>query len=131
MKKVSVIVAAFVLLVLILHFFEHQNVAQLAITKLDDPYEPGQNGPNSFDSKGFTWWAYHQTGIDLPHGVVAQSQFGPHILDTGKLRRGDLVFFHAYNIYKIPAHVGIFLGAGKYGKSTFIASDFLKTVTVM
>ena len=126
MKKVIVIIAAVLTTIFILHFFRHQTVTELALSRLGDPYDPGQNGPNSFDSNGFTWWAYHQTGIDLPHGVIPQSHFGPHILDIGKLRRGDLVFFHAYNIYT-PSHVGIYLGAGKYGRNTFIASDFLKT----
>lgn len=72
------------------------------------PYRWGGMSPRSgFDCSGFVTFVYRRFGVSLPHNAAAQFSRGLHVR-RGRLKPGDLVFFHGLG------HVGIFVGKGRF-----------------
>ncbi len=79
------------------------------------PYKYGAEYPTSgkFDCSSFTQWIFDKNGIKLPRSSRQQSQVGTYV-SRSKLEKGDLVFFStSYSDGKI-AHVGVYVGDGKF-----------------
>lgn len=74
--------------------------------QLGKPYEWGADGPESFDCSGFTQWAWHAGGVNLPHYSGSQYSSTTHI-SMSAIQPGDLIF------YEDPgSHVALYIGNG-------------------
>ena len=84
-----------------------------ALAQRGKPYRWGGEGPGSFDCSGLAWAAWRAAGLAWPR-LAADGQWrrGPRV--HGRLRPGDLLFFHTG---RMPAghagHVGVYLDAGR------------------
>jgi murein DD-endopeptidase len=88
------------------------DVVCTARSQIGRPYRFGGLSPDSgFDCSGFTWWVYHQHGINLPRQSFDQSTVGRKIL-AEELKQGDLVFFEERQ--KGASHVGIYSGQDRF-----------------
>lgn len=84
-----------------------QQIVDVAISKQGSGYVWGGSGPDSFDCSGFVMWVYQQAmGTTLPHYSGAQMDVATPV--TGKLRRGDLLFYGPHG----SQHVSIYIGRG-------------------
>lgn len=84
-----------------------QNIVNSALSKQGASYVWGGSGPDAFDCSGFVMWVYQQTmGMTLPHFSGAQMDVATPV--TGKLRRGDLLFYGPDG----SQHVSIYIGKG-------------------
>lgn len=83
-----------------------QQVVDLALGRMGSTYVLGAAGPDSFDCSGLVMWVYQQLGIPLPHFSGAQMDVARPV--TGKLRRGDLLFYGPDG----SQHVSIYIGKG-------------------
>lgn len=84
-----------------------QNIVNVALSKQGASYVWGGSGPDAFDCSGFVMWVYQQTmGMTLPHFSGAQMDVATPV--TGKLRRGDLLFYGPDG----SQHVSIYIGKG-------------------
>lgn len=83
------------------------DIVDLAASLVGRPYVWGAEGPNAFDCSGLTHYVFEQIGIDIPRRAVDQSEFGGR---TGRIRRGDLVFFSTDTRRSLVTHVGIYEG---------------------
>jgi hypothetical protein len=85
-------------------------VVVYALAQRNKPYRWGHEGPDAFDCSGLAWAAWRAAGLRWPR-LTADGQWrrGPRV--RGRLRPGDLVFFHTR---RMPAgragHVGVYLG---------------------
>src|SRR5215211_4978568 len=84
-----------------------------ALAQRGKPYRWGAQGPGGFDCSGLAWAAWRAGGLAWPR-LTADGQWrrGPRV--RGRLRPGDLVFFHTA---RMPAghagHVGVYVDAGR------------------
>jgi cell wall-associated NlpC family hydrolase len=84
-----------------------------ALAQRGKPYRWGAEGPGGFDCSGLAWAAWQAAGLAWPR-LTADGQWrrGPRV--RGRLRPGDLVFFHTA---RMPAghagHVGVYVDAGR------------------
>jgi NlpC/P60 family protein len=84
-----------------------------ALAQRGKPYRWSGEGPGSFDCSGLAWAAWRAGGLAWPR-LAADGQWrrGPRV--HGRLRPGDLLFFHTA---RMPAghagHVGVSLDAGR------------------
>jgi cell wall-associated NlpC family hydrolase len=83
-----------------------ERAARLALREVGMPYVWGGAAPGGFDCSGLTSWVYGRLGITLPHNAAAQFAVG-RTVERGRLRPGDLLFFHGLG------HVGLYLGRGR------------------
>lgn len=102
-------------------------IVYTARSMIGKPYRFGGLSPETgFDCSGFTWWVYHQNGIDLPRQSFDQMAQGRKI-SRGELLPGDLVFFDTDR--KGPSHVGIYSGRNSFihcpGKGRCVREDRL------
>lgn len=75
---------------------------------LGTPYRSAGKGPGGFDCSGFVAWAYQSEGLSLPSYTGALAGVGQRVPSLSQAKPGDLVFFRG------GAHVGIYLGGGKF-----------------
>jgi hypothetical protein len=89
-----------------------QNIVDLALKQLGDPYIFGDEGPDSFDCSGLVQWVYKQFGITTPRTTSQMVASNSPLQPIGRtdLKPGDLIFFG----FKYPSsHVGIYMGGNK------------------
>jgi cell wall-associated NlpC family hydrolase len=86
------------------------NLTRHAMRFLGVPYVFGGTSAYGFDCSGYVQHVFAITGVHLPRMADEQYYAGKRI--SGKLRAGDLVFFHTY----APgvSHVGISLGGDRF-----------------
>jgi cell wall-associated NlpC family hydrolase len=72
----------------------------------------GSSADTGFDCSGLTMTVYQLNGLNLPRQSVRQYEAGDDV-DSGKLQKGDLVFF-AFKVRGKVSHVGIYIGDGKF-----------------
>ncbi|WP_433204804.1 NlpC/P60 family protein [Nocardia sp. CA-107356] len=76
-----------------------------AIRRRGIPYAWGGNSPESgFDCSGFTKWAYHDAGLELPRVAADQFNVGTRV-DRANVQPGDLACW--------TGHVAMYIGNGK------------------
>jgi peptidoglycan DL-endopeptidase CwlO len=81
-----------------------------ALGQRGKPYRWGHEGPGAFDCSGLAWAAWRSAGLGWPR-LTADGQWrrGPRV--HGRLRPGDLVFFHTNRVPPGRAgHVGVYVG---------------------
>lgn len=83
----------------------------IARRMLGTPYRYGGASPDGFDCSGLVYYAYRQTGLDIPRTTVAQYRQSLAV-SRKQLQPGDLVFFRLHN-GKV-SHVGIYAGDGMF-----------------
>jgi len=79
--------------------------------KIGSPYRRGGSGPSVFDCSGFTRWAWHAAGVELPHYSGAQYAQSRRI-SIDELQPGDLVFYWGRGGGD-PSHVALYVGDGQ------------------
>lgn len=83
-------------------------VVATAISKVGAPYVWGESGPSAFDCSGLVMWTYQTTvNASLPHYSGAQMDVARPV--TGKLRKGDLLFYGTDG----SQHVSLYIGRGQ------------------
>lgn len=88
------------------------DVVCTARSQIGRPYRFGGLSPDSgFDCSGFTWWVYHQHGVNLPRQSQDQAAFGLPV-SPEELLPGDLVFFEERR--KGASHVGLYSGRDRF-----------------
>ena len=105
-------------------------VIAYAKTLLGKPNVWGEQGPNSFDCSGFTYYVFkNKAGIVLPRTSSAQSKYGTYV-SKSNLKAGDLVFFdtNGANDGNV-SHVGMYIGNGQmihasYGQKKIVIANF-------
>ncbi|MCC3867539.1 C40 family peptidase [Terrisporobacter mayombei] len=72
-------------------------------------------GPDTFDCSGFTWYVYKNVArISLPRSSKEQGAYGTYI-SKKDLRPGDLVFFDTLGVMdNVISRVGIYLGNNQF-----------------
>jgi peptidoglycan DL-endopeptidase CwlO len=98
---------------------QHQEIIQLARSKLGSRYQYGATGPRRFDCSGFTWYVFQNTGVDIGRTTTMQAQAGQRIRPSGS-RPGDLVFFGKGRKMQ---HVGIVVSNNGSGLEVIHASS--------
>jgi cell wall-associated NlpC family hydrolase len=88
------------------------SVVKTAKSYLGIKYKWGGCTRKGFDCSGFVKTVYKKHGKRLPRVSRDQASAGKHV-DKKNLRAGDLVFFSSRHTKRI-AHVGIFIGKGKF-----------------
>jgi cell wall-associated NlpC family hydrolase len=82
-----------------------------ARSALGMPYRFAGTGPREFDCSGLVRYSYQAVGLDLPHGTMELLGMA-HVVRDGRLRKGDLVFFHENG--RDYSHVGIYAGGDEF-----------------
>jgi cell wall-associated NlpC family hydrolase len=85
---------------------------QAAWSRRGLPYVWGGSGPKVFDCSGLVQWSFRQAGVTMPRVAADQALTGPSV-PVGKLRAGDLLFYHTDpTAPNYISHVAIYLGNG-------------------
>lgn len=89
-------------------------LVDLAMSLRDIPYVSGGSTPSTgFDCSGFVRYVFaHAIGMRLPANAASQFLAGLKV-SRGRLKTGDLVFFHTSGKHRI-SHVGIYLSGGRF-----------------
>jgi cell wall-associated NlpC family hydrolase len=103
-------------------------LVDLAMSLRDIPYVSGGSTPSTgFECSGFVRYVFaHAIGMRLPANAASQFLAGLKV-SRGRLKTGDLVFFHTSGKHRI-SHVGIYLSGGRFihaptsGKSVEVSS---------
>lgn len=90
-------------------------IIQYAKSLLGKKYVWADEGPNTFDCSGFTWYVYKNiTKIYLPRSSKEQGAYGTYI-NKENLQPGDLVFFDTVGVKdNVISHVGIYMGNNQF-----------------
>ncbi len=101
-----------------------QQVVDLAMGRIGSTYVLGAAGPDEFDCSGLVMWVYAQLGIELPHYSGAQMQTATPV--TGKLRKGDLLFYGPDGSQHVSIYIGKGLQIGANNPRTGIVVDAME-----
>ena len=85
-------------------------VVEAALSKVGAPFEHYAAGPDAFDCRGFTVWAWAQAGVELPRSAKQQAMTLPQ-LPVADAEPGDIVFYADPGLEN--AHVGIYIGGAQ------------------
>ncbi|MEG0050649.1 MAG: SH3 domain-containing C40 family peptidase [Terrisporobacter sp.] len=110
-----------------------EKILAYAKTLIGKPYVWADEGPNSFDCSGFTWYVFKNIfKISLPRASAEQGTYGIYV-ERKSLKPADLVFFDTVGVYdKKITHVGIYMGDNKFihassGQGKVVISDLTST----
>jgi murein DD-endopeptidase len=88
-----------------------RSAASHALAMLGKPYRHAGNTPEGFDCSGLVQYSYGKVGVRIPRDTSALLKISAPV-DTGSLRRGDLLFFDEDG--QKFSHVAIYLGARRF-----------------
>lgn len=90
-------------------------IIQYAKSLLGKKYVWADEGPNTFDCSGFTWYVYKNIAkISLPRSSKEQGAYGTYI-NKENLQPADLVFFDTVGAKdNVISHVGIYIGNNQF-----------------
>jgi NlpC/P60 family len=88
-----------------------RDIAEAALRQQGRPYRLGGETPDGFDCSGLVEYVFAEYGLTLPWEVRDQFRVGRPVA-RGRIRPGDLVFFHTTS--HGPSHVGIAIGGGRF-----------------
>lgn len=80
------------------------------------PFKNGGQTPGTgFDAAGYTYWVFHEKGINLPQGAKRQADNGRQVA-RDELRPGDILVYRDPGINDGSGgyHVGIYTGQGNF-----------------
>jgi cell wall-associated NlpC family hydrolase len=92
---------------------QFDQVANVAESKIGDPWVHFAKGPDKFDCVGFVWYAFHEKGLeDLIGGYRGVKAYYNWFQARGLASRtdpqpGDLIIWGKFE------HIGIYLGGGQ------------------
>jgi hypothetical protein len=87
------------------------------------PYVWADEGPDTFDCSGYTYYLYGSMGIEIPRVAREQAKKGNEI-KVGELVYGDLIFFDTDKVPKGKiTHVGMYLGNGWFTHASTTAYE--------
>ena len=92
-----------------------EKIIEYAKTLLGKKYVWADEGPDTFDCSGFTWYVYKNVAkISLPRSSKEQGAYGTYIIKKN-LQLGDLVFFDTVGATdNVISHVGIYVGNNQF-----------------
>ena len=87
-------------------------VAALAKTLVDKPFELGAAGPDKFDNSGLVYYCFKQKGIDIPRRTGDMFKAGTAV-EMKDLQPGDVVFY-SMETEGNAQYAGIYVGDGQF-----------------
>jgi cell division septation protein DedD len=104
---------------------ERKNLEKMVKQLQGSPYVWAEEGPDSFDCSGFTYYLYGSMGIELPRVAREQAKTGKKI-SPEQLQYGDLIFFatNRRDPHKIT-HVGVYLGDGWFTHASTVKEEVI------
>lgn len=92
-----------------------ERLTEYAKTLLGKKYIWGDEGPDTFDCSGLTWYIYKNIAkVYLPRSSREQGLYGTYI-NKQNLQPGDLVFFDTVGVKdNIISHAGIYIGNNQF-----------------
>jgi cell wall-associated NlpC family hydrolase len=97
------------------HNVTPDDLIETARKYLGVPHCMGGTSMKCIDCSGLLVTVFASHGIRLPHNSEEQARYGTIITDTGKLKKGDLVFFiRSYRTTRFITHSGIYVGDNKF-----------------
>lgn len=92
-----------------------EKIISYAKNLLGKKYVWADEGPDTFDCSGFTWYVYKNVAkISLPRTSKEQGAYGTYVTREN-LKLGDLVFFDTVSTKdNIISHVGIYIGDNQF-----------------
>ena len=102
-----------------------KNLKNMVKNLQGSPYVWAEEGPNTFDCSGFTYYMYGSMGIEIPRVAREQAKKGKKI-PKNKLQYGDLIFFAtSKKSYKNITHVGMYLGDGWFTHASTVTNEVI------
>ena len=86
--------------------FSQEEIATRAYWELNVPYVANGKSHSGFDCSGLVWYAYHQSGIEIPASSAGQAKCGTKI-PIYHVQTGDIVVYEYFNG---SFHTGIYAG---------------------
>lgn len=97
-------------------------VVDTALSRVGSSYVWGGSGPDEFDCSGLVMWTYLTvTKLALPHYSGAQMDMARPV--TGKLRKGDLLFYGPDGSQHVSIYIGNDQMVGANNPTTGIVID--------
>ena len=89
-------------------------IITLAKKQLGKKYVWADEGPDTFDCSGFTYYVFkNKAGITLPRNSAVQSKYGTYV-SRSNIKGGDLLFFDTNGSNNgAVSHVGLYIGNGQ------------------
>jgi cell wall-associated NlpC family hydrolase len=90
-------------------------IVSMGLRYLGAPYKFGAASgiTSAFDCSSLMQYLYKKQGISLPRTSKAQSKVGSFV-SRSNLKKGDLLFFSTPGSKGKVAHVGVYMGNGKF-----------------
>tara|TARA_B100000530_G_scaffold324419_1_gene261134 strand:+ start:618 stop:1196 length:579 start_codon:yes stop_codon:yes gene_type:complete len=97
-----------------------ESVIDTAMSYIGVPNKVGGTTKDSIDASGLIYVSINKNfDIKFPRIAQDMARYGKIVVDSKKLKRGDLVFFYdTYKVDRIITSVGIYLGEGKFLNSS-------------
>ena len=102
-----------------------KNLKKMVKKLQGSPYVWAEEGPNSFDCSGFTYYMYGSMGIEIPRVAREQAKVGKRIAIRA-LKYGDLIFFDTNKKHRGRiTHVGMYLGNGWFTHASTVKHEVI------
>lgn len=102
-----------------------KNLAKMVKQLQGSPYVWAEEGPNTFDCSGFTYYMYGSMGIDIPRTAHEQARIGKRVAPN-QLQYGDLIFFATNKRRRHHiSHVGMYLGNGWFTHASTVKNEVI------
>tara|TARA_Y100000768_G_scaffold374846_1_gene345001 strand:- start:1989 stop:2567 length:579 start_codon:yes stop_codon:yes gene_type:complete len=97
-----------------------ESVVDTAMSYIGVPNKVGGTNKDSIDASGLIYVSITKNSdIKFPRIAQDMARYGKIIIDSEKLKRGDLVFFFdTYEVDRIITSVGLYLGEGAFLNSS-------------
>lgn len=102
-----------------------KNLEKMVKELQGSPYVWAEEGPESFDCSGLTYYMYGSMGIEIPRVAREQAKVGKRI-SVHDLKYGDLIFFDTNKRRKGRiTHVGMYLGNGWFTHASTVKREVI------
>ncbi len=102
-----------------------KNLEKMVKKLQGSPYVWAEEGPESFDCSGFTYYMYGSMGIEIPRVAREQAKVGKRI-SVHDLKYGDLIFFDTNKRHRGRiTHVGMYLGNGWFTHASTVKREVI------
>lgn len=102
-----------------------KNLAKMVKQLQGSPYVWAEEGPNTFDCSGFTYYMYGSMGIEIPRTAHEQARIGKRVAPN-QLQYGDLIFFATNKHHRRRiSHVGMYLGDGWFTHASTVKNEVI------
>jgi len=102
-----------------------KNLEKMVKELQGSPYVWAEEGPESFDCSGLTYYMYGSMGIEIPRVAREQAKVGKRI-SVRELKYGDLIFFDTDKRRRGRiTHVGMYLGNGWFTHASTVKREVI------